>query len=438
MQLLAELQLLFSEFNKNGIKWCILRDGGSIESINGADDLDLSVSSADFSRAAEILQNCGWQTPKLNPNTFGHVQYYRWAGGRIYKIDILRDVYFADGLYEMASTREIYEAGQLPQDNLALRLLVLHVILDKQSVSDKNFAEIRRLYEKVSADCGSEVREGRLSPAGEKEVDPGSHVKEDRPGIAEKQDFILNLAEEILFHDRELHHLQEYRRALLDGGYVKKRDNRLWKLRRKLRVKLWRHRTKQTAVALIGVDGTGKSTLLDSLKEYYGDRAFVQYMGFRSYVSENAGKWADRSAPRSRIPGVNLFRSWGAFYKDMKIRYDAAVKSGRPLVLFDRYPWEAFDNAKNAPVKAVTWVCFRLLFPRPDHVIYLTCPAEESLARKSDISDQAKFVQMKNRFDRKYGNRKNTLVLDTSQLPREEVTARAAERICMVSEGKMR
>lgn len=171
-------------------------------------------------------------------------------------------------------------------------------------------------------------------------------------------------------------------------------------------------RMKRKTLAILGVDGSGKSTAVKNLKKVLGDRCIITYMGYKDFEDQRI---EELKGKRWSTPFI-VYRIYRCFWK----RYLDAVRTHK-IAIFDRYIHEIFINA-DGRLKWVSIILYKFFFPKPQKIVYLHCSVAESLNRKSDISDVEVFTKMKKRFDSYFINRKQVLSLDTGELSVDEIT----------------
>jgi thymidylate kinase len=127
-------------------------------------------------------------------------------------------------------------------------------------------------------------------------------------------------------------------------------------------------------VAVVGPDGAGKSTLIESIRNTVPLPTRVIYMGL------SAG--ALRHARRLRVPGLVFAASAAIIWaRYLRGRYHQGLGH---LVLFDRYVYDAFTphpaqltTAQHLSRRASGFLC-----PQPDVTIFLDAPGSVMHARK--------------------------------------------------------
>lgn len=174
---------------------------------------------------------------------------------------------------------------------------------------------------------------------------------------------------------------------------------------------------KKNTIAILGVDGSGKSTAVENVAKRYGDRCSVTYMGFTRFEDPRI----ESSETRRFSRPLRLYLIYRCFWK----RYKKAVSIGQ-FALFDRYVHEIFINSRGGWYNNINVLLYKYFFPQPQIIVYLYCPAEESLRRKSDIPDPDKFIEMKERFDNFFLNKKHVMCIDSGKLSPDLI----ADKIC--------
>lgn len=394
----------FKEFNIKGVRYCVLRNYRSVQEINEAEDLDVSVAEDDKEKAQGVLSQLGWMTPSINLNKYGHQQYYKWDGVRLYKLDIIWGFYFADGKYTISNPDNIYLncvsffEAKIPRAKDGINLLFYHVLLDKGFLSANNKEQLQWLLSKDEVcinSMGRELFETELTP------DKKSSI------------LALLLEQQQIVKKKKIKHRISFffKRALLFS------------------------RNKTFKVAFIGVDGAGKSTVVNSLLDYYKDDASIQYFGFRNYVTDIAKKRFDCKGNKKNIPFISSFVSIIIQYYDMVVRYKQVMRTTSKLKIFDRYVWEAYENADTIMTRLLYQILYKLLFPGVDGVVYLYCPEEISLQRKDDIDNKQQFIAKKRHIDSIYLKKNNVKKIDTYATSKENVMGESVSFIFSLSHG---
>lgn len=188
---------------------------------------------------------------------------------------------------------------------------------------------------------------------------------------------------------------------------------------------MWRNIVKNLkSIAVVGVDGTGKSTVVQSILDYFGgDKAVVQYMGLREWETPLAQKcYSKKSAfwyRLARFATINELHH--RVYK---------YKNDQRIVVFDRYVDEQILQFRKHRKTIFGYVgellykwSFGKRFYRPSLLFYMTCDLEVSIARKDDIQsedDIRRLKQNKTLMDAFYKDRPGVFCIDTTKLTIEE------------------
>lgn len=415
---------LFNELNSQNIHYCLIRDFENTEQVNTSKDIDIVIKKSEKNNAKKILASLGWVTPRINKNLYAHEQFYKWNGTRLVELDVLWDIYYSDGKYKLTNQDDVFvsqgqlEQAKIPRNEVALRLLVLHLVFDKDNVSEKNLNQLKRLIDI------QENRSGIFYEIAHSIIERGGYDSE------MAYSFNKRLLSEDVVTTHFSFHIKPIRKCkiFLSGIALRIKWSRCFKLRQD-----------PLKIAIMGVDGSGKSSAIRMLQGHFKN-SFVQYMGFRndSWESELAKKIRNNKQPEgsesflSRFFHVRLLKFYYVMVYEGYYRYMKAVRSGANVVLFDRYYWEIYDNTNNTLSRIVYYIFLKMLYPKPELQVYLHCPIEESLRRKDDIDDVDDFIRTKNKWDKIYLNRKDVLAIDTSEHSINEVCGRIIEQLVKV------
>lgn len=130
------------------------------------------------------------------------------------------------------------------------------------------------------------------------------------------------------------------------------------------------------AVAVLGPDGAGKSTLTSGLRDAFPVQTWSVYMGlWRSGGAETVG--------RALPGGLSAVRVTRALRQGLRARWGVAL--GR-LVLLDRSPYDAVVQRDDSLGGRLLLRVARAATPPPRVVVVLDAPAELMFARKGEHS----------------------------------------------------
>lgn len=185
---------------------------------------------------------------------------------------------------------------------------------------------------------------------------------------------------------------------------------------------------KFVSVCITGVDGTGKSTIVKRLSDYFGnEKSEIQYMGSKNWETRLAEKYLSQPGETysltEKIYGklILIFEMYKRVYK-----HEGSDK----LIIFDRYVdeqalWYRIEKTtvKGRLVQLLYTFIFTKCFYRPTITVYLMCDVSVSAERKDDInglSGMDDLKKVKNVFDNYYIPQKNVVKIDTSRTGLED------------------
>lgn len=385
------LKKLFSELDQKNIQYVILRGYESVDEIEKGKDIDIYVEKKDKTECENLLHSLGWKKPKINANMYPHVQYYYFGEERIYKLDVVYDIFFGRECYHYSKTdpllrnRKKSEVGYIPETTEALEMLIYHIAYDKNEISGHNWKRFL---------CETENYKKRKKTS---EFLDEIVCAADQAEYADKTELLKKWKEII----------KKYENCCVDGK-MKFCDIRKSYVKFKGHVRSLSVRLKRKDMVFVGVDGSGKSTIINKISAELPERTTVQYMGCRDYDNQKI------SMENGGI--TNLFRVYVQMWK----RYWKNRFQYGKIILFDRWPYEIFINSSGYKRK-IYRVLYRCLFPKPKRMVYMYCSETCSFRRKDDITDEQQFCKMKQRFDAFYLNQRNVIGFDTEKKGTEEL-----------------
>lgn len=175
------------------------------------------------------------------------------------------------------------------------------------------------------------------------------------------------------------------------------------------------------SICILGVDGTGKSTVISKLSNYFGDSAVVQYMGLKNWETKIARFFYSNCSNNSIILWlrqlVHILELYHRVYK---------WKKSDKIVIFDRYAYEQVlqynkrrVSIKGKIMRTIMSIAYGKFFYKPTYTIYLKCDPDVSIKRKDDITTQEEienFMKNKKIMDEYYTKQSDVVVLDTTSV----------------------
>jgi thymidylate kinase len=355
-----------------GIAYCVLRDADRLDQLAAeGGELDLLVSGGQMAALRRVLREQGF----VSLPAWGHAPHhfflaYDAEAGVWCKVDAVTRLVYEGWLPTDLGTACLAHrrrAGEIfvPAPEEELIALLLHAVLDKGRFAPQRAERLHALRQAITDPA-------RMNALLERYWSPNMDW-EALAALLEGGVWDDLLAQ----RDAVRAHLARHAPQVARLGHVRRRFERgIGRLAGLLRAPVL------PAVALLGPDGAGKSSLTGKLREQFALPVTPVYMGLYQ-------KGATRSGALDRLPGLRFARllltQWRRY-----MRARMAQARGH-LVLFDRYPYDALLNTGRArgTLKRVRRWLLAHACPPPDLVLVLDAPGPTLYARKGEHSPEA-------------------------------------------------
>ncbi len=374
----VRLERLFAALTAAGVRWSVLRPPSTLS--GSAGDVDLLVDPTNLERVRDVLVSEGFAIVRLDGSDV-HASDLDEATGRFVWIHMQSELRLADEIIPAGSVLDqvVFDPVARPADDWLLWILLVRALIDKGGLAERHRSTVQA-----------------LALAG---VGPPAELQPllTRHGLS--TEVLLGLAAAGEWAQLDLHALRtvEPRRPRRPVSGVVRRLQRL-------------RGGRGLSVAVLGPDGAGKTTLVDTL-----DRE-LPFETRRHYMGLTGGR-----IPRAealRVPGVVLAARltilWVRFARS---EYDRRL--GR-IVLFDRY---TLDGAvpSGVPLRPLARLSRRLqrrACPMPDLVLLLDASGATMHGRKGEY-DPETLETWRAAYGRLVGKVAQLEVLDAEQSPDE-------------------
>lgn len=392
------LEKVFASINSAGIEYVIVRNYESLPDAIIDGDIDLLVSREDAERLRSILREMGFLIiPDLFPHTFA--LFFDETNGELIKFDIMDSLAFGQkmimpfpGDYEkrVLDKRVLHGEFYIPSAEDEIILLLLHCVKDKGFFEPAYKEKLRKL---AGCELDTEYVDGFFVNVF------GQKLSENilpwiRRGKFERLAGLQTRVSMFLFKSLTMKSL------LMSLTIVNQRVARKLLGRRGLRI------------ALMGPDGSGKTTLARTIRDrrifntvcvYMGRDQFIiptrrifKYMldrikkkkgtnGTATAESRSEGLIQAKGIWRDGVDVVRFFHDLIDFYLRYFLYNYLHCRKGF-LVINDRYIYDMLlGGEKVQRLWFFRWIIISL-FPAPDFVFLLDAPAEKMHARKGEHS----------------------------------------------------
>lgn len=398
----------FQQLEQAEIRYCLMRDGDQIATLDEQQEVDLLVAHDQFQQLQRLLIRLGF----VALPSWGHAPHhffvlYDEMGDQWLKLDVVTEVayghpyhiMYTDLATDCLKKRQWRDGIFVPTAECEVITLLLHCVLDKGY-----FAPHRR--QRLQTLCNEVRDEPYLTKLVQRFWQPTMTWPEVVAFIhSENWDGLLAMRQ------RVSQHLAKNQQLILAARKIKQRSFR--------KLNNWWHarRPRSITVAILAPDGAGKSTLVAGIQQSFYFPVYTTYMGL---YQKNSAKKATTKAP-----GIGfLSRLAMQWQRYGKARYQQVR---RKLVIFDRYTYDALLPARTPLSRLQQWRRWLLAHacPAPDLVIFLDAPGEMLYARKGEHS--ASILEEQRQFYLSLRSRlPQMVVIDATQnadLVRRRVTA---------------
>lgn len=378
--LAGPIRTAFTALDDSQIPYVILRGFDPVDELGTSADIDVFIPAYAIPSARPVLEQSGWRFRKAQTGRLPHLFFDNWESDTalVRSIDVVTALHYGHEAHHLCCEGEVLATAvtahglRVPQAWMTAFCFSLHVVLDKGWCSPANLLRAHAMQARCQADPD------------------GVSVLHAHAG-SEAVEFL-----------RAFFDLLDAQDPVLPQSLVRRAKSLPVLSPRPLSAGLsrWRARWRQLRrpvprIAVLGIDGSGKSTIVRTTAERGGTLSVHHgYLGNNAYRTWPA-RWLSSAIDSRREAGqrsglalrvlVNLDTLW----RPLELAARMAIAEHRAeLVLYDRFPMGQDDGAPTTPWGRLvqTYVhMMRRLLPSPDLLILLDGDDRTIWARKQEM-----------------------------------------------------
>lgn len=374
------IRSVFEALDAAAIPYVVLRGYLPAGELRSSTDIDVFIPSAHRRRAEGVINSVGWRPRRSQTGRFPHRFFDRFdVPGRLSTtLDVVYDLVYGTHFHGLSHPNSVTEDPDrvdgvaVPRPWISALIFALHVLLDKRTLSHANRARALALAALCSAGPGGRrlVQDTWGPDAGaltQAFLDAVKMGHDDLEALGAQAAALPCLATRPLTR-------------VLDAS----------------RVRLARARARPLRIAVVGMDGSGKSTLITRLSAVPSGLGFGSaYLGENNFllkpfiaVTALLQRRKARHGPRSML--VRVLSKVRALLLPIELYARMRrAEAWSAIVLYDRYPFPAYDRDHRVATPGAFAMsayerCWASLLPQPDILWWCDGNPETLWARKRE------------------------------------------------------